>query len=115
MIPGQGIVGGVSKLAKAAGGLKLAYGLGKVAKGVGLTTSSTKATNAIVEGTKAFSSALLSRMAEHYQEGREVYKLVYDDALNQLNNIHYLPCAFNLLITSSVISIPPTNIQKRII
>ena len=87
MIPGQGIVGGVSKLAKAAGGLKLAYGLGKVAKGVGLTTSSTKATNAIVEGTKAFSSALLSRMAENYQEGREVYKAVYDDALNQLNNM----------------------------
>ena len=90
MVPGKAI-SGLSKLTRLSrinngiikGGVNAlnAVSKGKLAKNIAGTTR--KAT----EVGKSFSEALMSRMAEGYQEGRETYKLIFDDTKEQLDNM----------------------------
>lgn len=90
MIPAAGITKGLGLIAKASKINKLVplavkttntLSKGKLASEVALTTAK------INTGIESFSQALMSRIAENYQEGREVYKLVHDDVKERLKQI----------------------------
>lgn len=90
MLPGKAIslLGKLTRLSRInkgiiKGGVSAvnAISKGKVAKNVAATTRK------VNEVGKAFTEALMSRMAENYQEGRETYKLIFDDTKEQLDNM----------------------------
>lgn len=90
MVPAAGVVKGVGALGKIAKINKLApwavkgvrvISAGKLAANEGVAIAKTRA------GLESLNMALLSRISENYQEGRETYKLVYDQMKKELSEM----------------------------
>ena len=89
LIPSMGTVKGLSYIGKLSKGLRLAEkGLGVAGK-FKSASNYAKSLNPTKWGQRLEigSTALLSRTMENYQEGRDVYKQVYDATLSELNNM----------------------------
>ena len=99
LIPSKGITWGIGKLGKLAKADKWVSGginkLAKTAKGAELIEKGGSASKILKHGnyygrkinelTDLAGTALLSRIAENYQEARGIYKEGYDNILNKLN------------------------------
>ena len=90
MLPSAGVVKGIGALGKVTKLNKLApwavkgakaISAGKIAANEGVSIAKTRA------GLESLNMALLSRISENYQEGRETYKLVYDEMKKNLSEM----------------------------
>lgn len=89
LIPSTGVVKGASYLGKLTKALRNVDKTLDISKQLSEANKAVKALNPTKWGQRAelFSSAILSRTMENYQEGRDVYEQVYNSTLDTLNNM----------------------------